>query len=108
MRRAPCGPRRLASESRAAECLEPRRLLAAILSLPPEDLRVPEGAGSVTITVTRSGTMQGTVGVPYRTAGPILPASAAQPWGGYDWSVADWSDYTPATGTLSFADGQSS
>lgn len=54
---------------------------------------VNEGAGSVTITVTRSGNTSGTASVQYATS----DVSAVRP-----------GDYNAASGTLTFAQGESS
>jgi hypothetical protein len=54
---------------------------------------VSEGAGSVTITVTRSGNTSGTASVQYAT---------------FDVSALSIEDYSVASGTLTFAAGETS
>jgi VCBS repeat-containing protein len=58
-----------------------------------DDVTVGEGAGTATFTVTRSGASGGTTTVDYATASG---------------SAAAGSDFTAASGTLSFAPGQTS
>jgi hypothetical protein len=63
---------------------------APTLALASSSWRVDEAAGTLSIGVTRSGDLTGAVGVGYATA---------------DGSATAGEDYTPATGTLAWADG---
>jgi hypothetical protein len=62
---------------------------ASTLQFSAPSYGVGEGDGTVTITVNRSGSSSGAVGVSYATSN----------------STADGSDYTSASGTLSWGDG---
>lgn len=66
---------------------------AAMIQFSAASYSVNEGAGSVTITVTRSGNTSGTASVQYATS----DVSAVRP-----------GDYNAASGTLTFAPGESS
>jgi hypothetical protein len=66
---------------------------AALIQFSAASYTVNEGAGSVTITVTRSGNTSGTSSIQYATS---------------DVSAVTPGDYNPASGTLTFAPGESS
>ena len=73
-----------------------------VLALSQREYRVDEGAGTATITVTRGGTLRGEVGVSYQAATP--PHSAVFP---PPPNIAfHGEDFEPVSGTITFADGQ--
>jgi hypothetical protein len=65
---------------------------ASMLQFSSSDFSVGEGAGVATITVTRTGSASGAVSVQYSTTD----------------GTAGSADYTPRSGTLSFASGETS
>jgi hypothetical protein len=69
----------------------------AAVQFDPVAYTVPETAGSVTLTVARSGPTAGTLSVDYATANGADPTTGAQAP----------ADYLSRTGTITFADGQS-
>lgn len=68
-----------------------------VIRFAPNNYPVNEGAGTVTLTVTRSGSGFGTASVDYQTDPNFYPAGAS--------NVANASDYTPVSGTLMWANG---
>ena len=66
---------------------------AGVLSISPTTISINEDAGTVTLTVTRSGGSLGAVSVAFETV---------------DGTALAGSDYTTTNGTLNFADGETS
>jgi Ca2+-binding RTX toxin-like protein len=78
-----------------------------VLTLARREHLVSEGAGTLTVTVDRLGSLAGAVSVSYSTAQPPLPAAVIGQYDDYPVATPG-ADYTHVTGTLTFADGQSS
>jgi hypothetical protein len=72
---------------------------AAVVQFAPTTYSVAESAGSVTLTVSRTGDTSGTATVAYSTCGAGCATLA---------TATPGSDYTAASGTLSFGPGVSS
>lgn len=75
-----------------------------VLALSQREYRVDEGAGTATITVTRGGTLRGEVGVSYQAATPPHAAIYPPPPN----LAFPPEDFEAVTGTITFADGQTS
>ena len=99
------GPRRVArtcpsrpSRSAAYEMLEPRRLADGTFAFGADRYDVPETAGSVAFVIARTGTTAGVANVQYGLFGGPEYLDTGTPG----------EDYTDVSGTVTFADGESS
>ena len=73
----------------------------------PQLVIVNEDAGTATLTVVRTGPLAGSLTVDYVTADAVLPPGVTLPPGiGPVGQATAEADYLPASGTLTFAEGQ--
>ena len=103
----------LANPQGGAALGNPRNVTLTILDneravqFDPQLVLVNEDAGTATLTVVRTGPLTGTLTVDYATSDAVLPPGVTLPPGvGPVAQATAEADYLPASGTITFAEGQ--